>query len=356
VADALAIAATGDADPHDAYVEISDRERLVGAPVVSVIMLAYNHGPWIAEAIESVVSQACPFEYELLIGEDGSADDTRAVAIDYQRRFPHRIRVVHPLNNMGAYANHRRLSRLARGEFVAYCEGDDYWCRRDKLAAQVSLLRNNPSAAMVHTDWVRAKWRGDRWTVDWRHSMHRRLPMSRLQGALFGVFYFSKILRTCTVMHRRDALRSFNESALAKPRYRFADTVKAAYFTANWRVEYWPCVSAVYRESPKSALRSGTRSFADFLRSALEFDTAARAYFRDRDDYPQSYRFECDAGLLVLGLRMRDRAVVLEALRDLFSHFTIAEIFGAAFRAVRMRLPTGSARASAFAEHMGDGR
>ena len=122
--------------------------------------------------------------------------------------------------------------------------------------------------------------------------------------------------------------------------------MKAAYLTAQWRVAYWPCVSAVYRESPDSALRSGRRSFLEFLRSALEFDTDARIFFDDRSDYPISYRFECLLGLAIGATSTRNLAIAKEALRDLRVHYTLKQLFVAAFGAVRMRWPSWRVRAS----------
>lgn len=322
-----------------AHTEVSDTARLVDGPVVSVLMLAYNHGPWIAEAIDSVLAQDCPFPYELIIGEDGSDDDTRAIALRYQARHPDRIRVVYPQANAGAHANHRRVFALARGEFVAYCEGDDYWCRRDKLAAQVALLRADAGAAMVHADWVRARKRNGGWRVAWTRSMHRRLPLRRLQGDLFRLFYFPRILRTCTVMQRRSAVQEFNASGLTTSGYRFVDTVRSAYFTARWRVAYWPQVAAVYRESPGSALRSGRKAFLGFLRSGLAFDSAAREFFRDRPDYPASYRWECAVGLALQALRVGDFATVRDAVQDLRKHYDARQFVRAGIAAVRMRWP-----------------
>jgi glycosyltransferase involved in cell wall biosynthesis len=324
---------------RDDHTELSDPSRLVSEPLVSVLMLAYNHGPWIAEAIESVLAQDCEFEYELIIGEDASGDDTRAIALAYQQAHPERIRVVFPQKNCGANANIRQIFGLSRGEFIAYCEGDDYWCRRDKLAAQVALLRAQPQAAVVHADWVRARWKAGSWRIAWDKSSHRRVPLRRLQGDLFPVFYFPRILRTCTSVQRRSALKAFYESTLSARRYRFGDTVKAAFLTSRWPVAYWPEIAAVYRESPGSALRSGRRGFVDFLRSAMEFDTNARAYFIDRPDYPFNYRWESAIGLVWQGARLGNFAAVQEAIRDLAQRYSPVDFLRAGWGALRMRWP-----------------
>jgi len=69
--------------------------------MVSVEMITYNHGPYLAEAIEGVIAQKTDFPIELVIGEDCSTDNTRDIALDYQRRYPHLIRVIYSDRNVG---------------------------------------------------------------------------------------------------------------------------------------------------------------------------------------------------------------------------------------------------------------
>ena len=122
------------------FTEVSDPAVMSLAPVVSVHMITYNHGPCLAKAIEGVIAQKTDFLIELLIGEDCSTDSTREIALDYQRRYPHLIRVIYSDRNVGMMANLRRVWGACRGEFVAFCEGDDYWIDQDKLREQVVVL------------------------------------------------------------------------------------------------------------------------------------------------------------------------------------------------------------------------
>lgn len=127
--------------------ELSDRARLCTAPAVSVLMMTRNHADYLRQAAESVIAQVCPFPFELIIGEDCSSDATREVAWALQREHPQVVRVVTAEGNVGITANFLRLLVRARGEFVAFLEGDDYWTRPDKLARQVALLDAHPDYA-----------------------------------------------------------------------------------------------------------------------------------------------------------------------------------------------------------------
>jgi glycosyltransferase involved in cell wall biosynthesis len=321
-------------------IESSDPARLVCDPLVSVMMITYNHAPFIGEAIESVLSQTCDFAFELVIGEDASTDGTLAVALDYHRRQPDNIRVLHAARNIGIAANSRRVLESARGEFIAFCEGDDYWCSRRKLALQVQRLREIPSAAVVHSDWVRAKEDGGAWTIDWHKTMHRRVPRRFLEGNLFPTFHYPKILRTCTTLHRRAPLIEVLATDLWAGRYPFRDTIRTVYETSKWSVAYLPAVTAVYRESPNSVLRSGREARLRFLKASLDFDTHARRFFRDRSDYPDGYRWELSVGLLFKALRLRRFDDVRFAWRDIRAHFGVRRFVRTFIDTLAMRKPT----------------
>lgn len=130
-------------------IETSNQDALPSAPVVSVGMLAYRHAEFIGQAIESVVNQKCNFPFELVIGEDRSPDGTLDVILEYQRRYPQFIRVLTSDLNVGMHANSTRCLNAARGEFMAYCEGDDYWCDPEKLSRQVAVMRSFPECSLV---------------------------------------------------------------------------------------------------------------------------------------------------------------------------------------------------------------
>lgn len=107
---------------------------------VSVIMITYNHGPFVQQAIESVLAQQADFDYELLIGEDCSTDNTADVVRACQQKYPDRIRAVIRTQNVGGRKNSAELKEMVRGEYLAMLEGDDYWTCPHKLQRQVDFL------------------------------------------------------------------------------------------------------------------------------------------------------------------------------------------------------------------------
>ena len=128
-------------------IETSDPGRLCSAPLVSVYMITYNHARYVRQAIEGVMAQRTDFAYELVVGEDCSTDETREICLDFQKRHPDRIRVLWWHENVSALGgNGNRVLARCRGEYVAMCEGDDYWTDPHKLQKQVDLMRAHPSA------------------------------------------------------------------------------------------------------------------------------------------------------------------------------------------------------------------
>lgn len=320
--------------------ETSDLDKLVAEPLVSVLMITYNHEDYLAEAVHGVMAQECSFPYELVIGEDASTDRTLEVALACQKKYPDRIRVVHAENNAGMNANGKRIFERARGTFVAYCEGDDFWCARDKLARQVALIDGHPEIGIVHSDWAKAHYAGDGWEFNLQQSVHRRVPNRLLEGNIFATWNFPKALRTCTVLLRTETVRAVYQSDLGNGTYQFGDSVFSAIVTARARVAYLPVVASVYRVSPQSALRSGASARVTFYRSALQFDTDARHFFASKANYPPDYRWESAAALLVWGIRAHDWQAVRDAVGDFRRHFSLLSFIRVGCRTVWLRVPS----------------
>lgn len=119
-----------------------------GDLVVSVCMITYNHEKFIKKSIESVLGQSVPFKYELVICDDCSTDRTSTYLIDYARRNPNTIRLYLSDSNIGMSGNFYKCLSLAKGRYVAYIEGDDFWDDIFKLKKQVELLERNNDCSL----------------------------------------------------------------------------------------------------------------------------------------------------------------------------------------------------------------
>ncbi|MCC7476317.1 MAG: glycosyltransferase [Pirellulales bacterium] len=123
-------------------------------PKVSICIPTYNHEAFIAQAVESVLSQRTDFDFEVLIGEDCSTDRTREIVVELARRHPEKIRLRLAETNQGGGRNVVDLLGQCRGPYVTILEGDDYWIASHKLQRQVDALEARPDWAMCfHPAW-----------------------------------------------------------------------------------------------------------------------------------------------------------------------------------------------------------
>jgi glycosyltransferase involved in cell wall biosynthesis len=117
---------------------------------VSIVTPFLNPGPFLRDAVDSVLAQTYP-HWELLLVDDGSTDASPALAQAFARAHPGRIRyLTHPGGaNRGASASRNLGAAQARGDYIAFLDADDVYLP-DKLAAQVPLLDAHPEAGMLY--------------------------------------------------------------------------------------------------------------------------------------------------------------------------------------------------------------
>lgn len=111
--------------------------------LVSINCITFNHEKYIADAIKSFLMQKTDFEYEILMGEDCSTDNTRKIIQEFQTCYPEKIKLITSDKNIGARDNMRRLHENSKGKYIAICEGDDYWTDEYKLQKQIDYMLEN---------------------------------------------------------------------------------------------------------------------------------------------------------------------------------------------------------------------
>lgn len=122
-----------------------------GPPVVSVLCPTYNHVDFIEDAICGILGQETTFPFEVIIRDDASSDGTADIVREFELKYPQIIRAIYETENQYRVERVReRLSPLVRGQFVAYCEGDDYWIRPEKLQRQLSALSAQADKVVSH--------------------------------------------------------------------------------------------------------------------------------------------------------------------------------------------------------------
>jgi len=103
-------------------------------------MLTHNHEEFIEQSITSALDQKVGFDYEIVVGEDCSADSTANILRRLEARHSGRLKVEYREKNLGVEVNFLKTLAACRGEYVAFLEGDDFWTSNDKLELQVGFL------------------------------------------------------------------------------------------------------------------------------------------------------------------------------------------------------------------------
>ncbi|MDL5385546.1 glycosyltransferase family 2 protein [Aeromonas hydrophila] len=182
--------------------------------LVSVLCLSFNHELYLRCALDSMVMQETSFKYEILVHDDASSDNSQSIISEYERMYPDIIISLKRIDNV--YSKNDRLSiwryfaEYAKGDFIAFCEGDDYWSSSHKLEYQVSELMKNSKCNM---------------------SFHPTTRLSAETGSCLGLYghidgldslrssyipflsasdlFFTNIIHISSVMIRRCAFLSF---------------------------------------------------------------------------------------------------------------------------------------------------
>lgn len=138
-------------DKYEHKKVIENTNSVAKNPLVSVCIQTYQHEDYIKECLDSIIIQKTDFQFEVLLGEDASDDNTRAICISYAKRYPNKIRLFlhHRENNISIGGSPSgRFNFLynlhnAKGKYIVLCEGDDYWTDPLKLKNQVDFLEAN---------------------------------------------------------------------------------------------------------------------------------------------------------------------------------------------------------------------
>lgn len=114
----------------------------------SACIIVYNHEKYLKDCLDGALAQKVDFAYEIIISEDCSTDKSREICLEYQKKYPDKIKLFLNEKNLGLIGNWMKALSRCHGEYIAICEGDDCWTDPDKLQKQVDFLDNHKDFAL----------------------------------------------------------------------------------------------------------------------------------------------------------------------------------------------------------------
>lgn len=119
---------------------------------VSVFCTTYNQEKYIREALDGFINQKTKFSFEVLIHDDASTDGTADIIREYEKKYPNIIKPIYQQENQYSKGVSIALTYLyprAKGKYIAFCEGDDYWINPFKLQRQFDYMEQHPECSLV---------------------------------------------------------------------------------------------------------------------------------------------------------------------------------------------------------------
>ncbi len=165
--------------------------------MVSVAIPFYNQERYVAETLTSVLNQQTNFDYEIVAGDDGSTDNSKDIFLDFQRRYPEKIRVIYNEKNLGLLPNVKGILDTCRGKYIALLGGDDLFLSSEKLQNQYDFLESNPDHGLVHSNY-KILIQGN------NKSWYEHPKISVKVGDVFSELIFGNFIMASTAFFRRD--------------------------------------------------------------------------------------------------------------------------------------------------------
>lgn len=169
-------------------------------PKISVMLITYNHEKYIAEALESILSQETEYDVEINVIEDCSTDRTQEVVMRYVEKFPDKVKPYFNKQNIGSKVTQRNFYRGFKtldGDYIAILEGDDYWTSPHKLQKQISFLEANPGYVACAHNTIKVY-------EDKSKEPHRFLywPGKPADSSIEDCIYLQAFFHTTTLVYR----------------------------------------------------------------------------------------------------------------------------------------------------------
>lgn len=214
-------------------------------PFVSVVLCSYNREDTIVQTIDCILNQKVNFTYEIIIGDDGSKDNSRQILLDFQKTYPEQITLLFQDVNLGLGGNWASCVKLASGKYIASCDDDDYWHNQNKLQLQVDYLENHPETGMVHTEKDDLNVNSKRISTKVYSTNKIEIPQGFIQKEIFA----GKVpICVSTSLFRKDIIDKYVVlDDYIKLRFNIQDWPTWVIISKFSKIDYLPISTCTYR-------------------------------------------------------------------------------------------------------------
>lgn len=262
-------------------------------PYVSIVCTAYNHEKYIRKCLEGFLMQKTSFKFEVLVHDDASTDRTADIIREYEKKQPDIIKPVYQEVNqysLGKLITGDILVPLAKGRYIAYCEGDDYWVDPLKLQKQVDALEKNPTCKMaVHR--VAAVTEDESKTLEYYPSFSMQ-ECVMTPDIFFNPERAGYSFQTSSYMFDAESLRQyFKENPLFRRNSPVGDECYLLYFGNLADVYYSPSIMSHYRRGNPGSWSSRA---SNNYQKKIDYENRIIGVFQEFDQYSyQKYHRYC---------------------------------------------------------------
>ncbi|MDC7999268.1 glycosyltransferase [Gilvibacter sediminis] len=222
-------------------------------PMVSVIVVTYNHESYIGQCLEGILSQKTNFPIEIILGEDQSTDGTRKVCQKYAEEYPDIIRlflrdrkdVIYINGNPTGRFNFIENLKESKGKYIALCDGDDYWTDPLKLQKQVDFLESNTDYAICFHE-AKIQWEQRKNYTEFLYNSDFPWNAMSPEKDVYGISDVIKgsFMATNTVVFRKELMP---ELPKWYEQIQSGDMALYALITGNNKIKFLNEVMATYR-------------------------------------------------------------------------------------------------------------
>jgi glycosyltransferase involved in cell wall biosynthesis len=178
--------------------------------MISVGVMGYNQEKYVRQTMDCILAQQCSYPFEIIIGDDASSDNTRAILEEYQQKHPGMIRLLPKAPNKGVLRNYADVVKACTGKYIAFCHCDDYWHDPLKLQKQVDFLEKNPDYGLIHTDADFYLEKSNSTLQSYHAKTHPNMP----EGDVFEDLILSKFsITTPTALYLKAAMDKYVDFA-----------------------------------------------------------------------------------------------------------------------------------------------